>query len=506
MNSPASFGLPWDSWRPGQRLAIRTAVSAKQKHVVILSPTGSGKSAIALGIAKFDTRRTAILTAGKGLQQQYIHDAGASLTDIRGMGNYECLAARDEFQRLFPFKGNRTVACDDGPCHSDIPCTLKDDGCLYFDAYRRAMASRTLLTNYDYWVASRRFSKGLGVVDRLICDEAHDCFDKLMSACKIELHLSEVEGKIPRTLATWKQFAAARINQLRGQTHGEDKQIRKRRMIERLEAILQADKYWAFEQRGDSVVFEPTVPRYLSRLLFDANMKVIYLSATITPETVSSVLNIPRDDIAFLGLPSRFPVQRRPIFLVKTCRVDFRWTAEDQSFWLERIDAIIDKCEGRKGLIHTVSYDRQQMILARSRHRSNMLAPRRASELASAVSRFKASDRPLILVSPSVDTGFDFPGKECEFQIVTKVPFPDTRSPIMKARIRATPRYRDIMTAQKLVQMVGRGMRSEEDTCTTYVIDDHARWFVNNNREFFPDYFLDAIVPTGRLPPPRPRL
>jgi Rad3-related DNA helicase len=423
------------------------------------------------------------------------------------MANYDCLAASDEHQRLFPFKvRGRTIRCDDGPCHSKLPCTLKDAGCLYFDQYRKALASRTVLTNYDYWISSRRYSKGLGVVDRLVCDEAHDCADKLMGACRIEISLSDVDGPTPRTLSQWRQWASAKLDAIKRESQDQDARVRKRRQIERLEGLLAVDGSWAWELQGDRAVFEPSVPRHLTRLLYDAQTTVVYLSATVTAASVSSLLNIPRDDVTFLGLPSRFPVERRPIHLVRTCRVDYRWTKDDEAFWLRRIDQILDLCAGRKGIIHTVSYSRQQLILAASKHSGMMLAPRRASEVADAVERFKRSPRPLVLVSPSVDTGFDFPMDQCEFQIICKVPFPDTRSPIMKARIKATPGYRDIHTAQKLVQMAGRGMRAENDSCTTFCIDDNALWFIDKNRDYFPQDFLDAVVPTRRLPPPRPKL
>jgi Rad3-related DNA helicase len=48
------------------------------------------------------------------------------------------------------------------------------------------------------------------------------------------------------------------------------------------------------------------------------------------------------------------------------------------------------------------------------------------------IEQFKKSKDPIILVSPSVTTGFDFPYEECQFQIIGKVPWPDTSSAVMK--------------------------------------------------------------------------
>lgn len=508
MLTPRQLHLVYDDWRPGQRLAIRQALAAKTPHVLIQAPTGAGKTAIALAIQQLDRGRWVTLTASKGLMTQYGLEA-PWLTDVRGMSNYVCQAAEPdgEHEALFP-RRRASVMCDEGPCRSGLACGLRESGCTYYDQYHAAVQSRTPLTNYDYWLASRRWGQGLGRVDGLICDEAHDSPDKLLSACRLELPAREMPRRRPRTLALWRAWAHSRRLELQGQDTGDhpDQRMKRQRLIDVLERMDTLDASWQWDPtEAGGVTFEPTRPKLLAPLLFKGVRKVVYLSATATPATLD-VLGIGHADRTIVTLKSHFPVARRPVYAIATCRVDHRWSDADQRFWLQQMDDFIEARRDRKGLLHTVSYGRQQWLLRQSRHRGMMLAPRDARSLEAAVRRFKASREPLILVSPSLTTGFDFPYAQCEYNILCKVPFPDTRSRIMQARVKATPGYRLVVAATQIQQAAGRGMRAADDSCEIAIFDDHFRWLYYYHPELFQQWFLDAIVPMRRLPTPRPRL
>jgi ATP-dependent DNA helicase DinG len=233
---------------------------------------------------------------------------------------------------------------------------------------------------------------------------------------------------------------------------------------------------------------------------------LVLLSATITPATLS-LLGIPASDVTFMAMKSRFDARRRPVYVVDTVRVDHKMKDIHFDYWISRMDAIIRNRLDRKGIIHSVSYDRAKLILKRSKHSGIMVAPAGAHELAVAVERFRRMKPPAILLSPSVTTGWDFPYTDCEYQIVAKLPFPDTRSSIMRARIAATEHYREHLTMQVIEQEVGRGMRAEDDQCETFIIDNHARWFIPAAAKIglVSDALLDAIHYVKGVPaPPSP--
>lgn len=504
MKTPRELGLPFEDWRPGQRLAIRTILGARQPHIVINAPTGSGKSTIAGALPRMDERRHIILTATKALEDQY-SKALPFVFDVRGMSNYECLAAKDQFKSYFPFARNRQVMCDDGPCHSGEKCELKDYGCLYFDRYRGALAAQVPLTNYSYQIAMRRYSKGLGVVQRTVCDEAHDLPNQLMAGCRLEVprHLLD-RTRLPRTARTWRQWAESAMERL---APGGDHDSRRRReqLTETLRSLSTIDDTWAWDETEDAIVFEPTVPRLLMPLLatLDSHSSIVYLSATITRSTMAT-LGIAEEDILFHEMPSYFDAERRPIFLLPSARVDWRsfQNPANEAQWIAAIDDWITPRLKHNGIIHSVSYARAFRIRELSRHGKRMITPR-SHQLAEAIEWFKTTkDRGLILVSPAVMTGYDFPGAIARWQVIAKMPFPDTRSRIMAARIEATESYRDELTAQTLQQACGRIVRSEDDWGETAIADDHARWFLKEHRDLFSKWFLQSVHETRRVTQP----
>lgn len=513
MKSPEDLGLPWLDWRVGQRTAIRKVLKSKAKTVVVQAPTGSGKSAVALGVMRIDERRSVLCTATKGLQDQYQHLAGSWLNDIRGMNNYACLAAQDEFRDRYPSKAYASrVTCDRGLCRVNLQCTLKDRGCLYFDAYRNAVGRNWVSTSYAYYFASLLHGRGLGGSARLIGDEGHAVEEQLALATQIRVPSSEVTTSTPpRTIPQWRQWAEAQLNALRTKSDAQgeiEEKLHVKTREERLQSLRRLDDAWAVERTEHAYVFEPIDVRPLAEVLHKAASQVVLLSATITPATIES---LGLSDVEYIEMPMRFPLERRPVYLVDGGRIDFRATPDTMRWWLTRIDQILDRRGDRKGIIHTVSYDRMHHIAEFSAHRRRMIVVKSSRELPQALDKFRAlpQDSGAVLVAPNIVTGYDFPYSDAEYQIIAKVPFPNTRSPIAKARCSHVPDYRERVTMQTLVQAIGRGMRAEDDACETFIADEHARWFMKAGSpasKYAPSHVLDAVIVTNRLPAPPPRL
>ncbi len=511
MKSPDDLGLPWGDWRVGQRTAIRRVLKSEAKTVVLQAPTGTGKTAIAAGVMRLDERRSLILTATKGLQDQYAA-LGDWLNDIRGMNNYQCLAAGDEFRDRYPSKAYASrVSCDRGLCRINLQCTLKDRGCLYFDAYRNAVGRNYVSTSYAYYFASLLHGRGLGASARIIGDEGHAIEEQLALATQIRVPTGEVKGKTPTTIVKWRQWAEAELNTLRVTVDArgelEDKLHVKTRE-ERLVSLRRLDDAWAVERTDQGYVFEPIDVRPLASVLHKGTGQLVLMSATITPATIES---IGLTDVDYVELPMRFPLDRRPVYLLDGGRIDYRATQETYAWWLSRIDQVLQRRADRKGIIHTVSYDRQQQIAERSAHTARFIVPRSARELHDAIAKFRAlpQESGAVLIAPNVVTGYDFPYTDCEYQIIAKVPFPNTRSAIAKARCAHIPEYRERVTMQTLVQAIGRGMRASDDACETFIVDEHARWFMKPGSpasKYAPSYVLDAVVVTNRIPAPPSRL
>ena len=84
--------------------------------------------------------------------------------------------------------------------------------------------------------------------------------------------------------------------------------------------------------------------------------------------------------------------------------------------------------------------------------------------------------------------------EQARFQIIAKLPFIDSRQKVVEARLRADKTYLDYITLVSLIQMAGRGVRSADDYCRTYLIDDNwSAWFYPRNKKLVPRWFRDSV-------------
>ena len=113
---------------------------------------------------------------------------------------------------------------------------------------------------------------------------------------------------------------------------------------------------------------------------------------------------------------------------------------------------------------------------------------------------FKESKEPLVFISPSMDEGVDLPGSYCRFQIIYKLPYKpykNTRIGKRKAIYEDGDDWYKYTMLSRLIQMYGRGIRSEKDYCKTYILDNRIWDVIDDDLEknkIIPNYFLDAIM------------
>lgn len=534
--APNLIGLPkkFDRWRRNQPEAVLRAMDSDKRFVVLGMPTGFGKSIVYLTCGVLG-EPTVFLTSTKGLQSQLVSDFGdIGLVDIRGMGNYECKELSDG-DGLFGKADKRPPSCEQGPCLAGWECGYASGGCSYFDAQRLARNSHLTTTNYAYWMAVHArgldpLKPPLGFRGCLVLDEAHAAVDELGNHLSIELGFWEVEGVLGEgfpdkdTMEEWKRWgrtlnqkSEAMLEDVKGRlkrSTGKERYALSSRMRElsslsrRLGQIATMKSEWVHEEsrdrRGRRVVkFDPVWPgEYAEATLFLKCSKVILTSATIRPKTLE-LLGIKSDEYEFLEYNSSFPIKNRPFIYVPTVQVRFGMDNGSMRVWAAKIDRIISMRNRVKGIVHTVSFDKRDYLLRHSEH-GNRIITHESGGLADAVRRFRdlPPESGAVLVSPSVSTGFDFPGDECRYQVIAKVPFPSTQSKVLKARGQRDPDFFAYVTAQQIVQMAGRGVRSETDWCETLIVDDQFKWFRWKYKQFFPKWFLASCTESSTVPEP----
>ncbi len=520
---PTSLNLPpkFKSYRRDQFEAAVDIAATDKRFAFLNAPTGKGKSLIYMTAAKLLGGRVLVLVGTKGLQDQLTNDfAECGMFDMRGQGNYRCIALDDELADY----GMAGAGCDKGPCKVGIKCDLRDNGCLYFDAQANAKTASMVVTNYAYWLSLGRYSRNpnaLGEFDLVVMDEAHSAPDWLAQFCTVDLHEIEIYKvlgvqmlTLGHSISKWAKWAkdaldtvsqkSSLVQQSVGNRREKTRQLLRLKIIEsNLKALSKAtddgDTQWVMEQSPKGVLFSPVwASGYAEDYLFRGAKRIVLSSATLDSK-VGKYLGIKAKDIQTCEMQSDFPKYRRPIIYVPTVRMRARDKMMEGEVrqWLNRIDRIVEGRLDRKGIIHTISYARAKEIMERSKYSQHMVS-HRPRDVQRVIREFKRAKAPRILVSPVLAEGFDFPGLECSYQIIAKLPFMDMRSPLMKARKASDKGYSDYLTAQALIQTSGRPMRSKTDSAETFIIDDHWKWL--RKKKLFPKWFREAWLWSDTIP------
>lgn len=484
-SKPYDYGLPYNTWRPNQQEIIDKAVTSSSKIVVINAPTGSGKSGVAVGAMNVIGGRGAVLTSTKALEAQYI--AEHKLANVHGRANYFCHSYLD---------------CATGGIYG---C---DDPCAYMSDLTKCLSSGVkFTTNYSYYLRKQRANNGLSTLDSLVADEAHDLPNILTDLMKVELSNDELDKfdadsfESINEWAAWAGRVAVSIVEELEDTEDPERKFLLERDLERFSTLSGADKYWAVDRVDDAIIFQPASPLRYTGWLTNTTDKLILMSASVVPLTMD-LLGI--RDYEYLTMPSSFPKENAPVYAVGDVVCHYEMTDEDRKEQLSYIDNIIRTRLHKKGIIHAVSYDRAMWLKRHSKYGQYMLVHRPGGQqIQWAVERFKKRDAPCILVSPAVTTGYDFPGKQCEYQILMKIPYQNhtVRENLHRLRDKYSRDWKWYDVTLNLEQMCGRHIRRHDDVGETFIVDASIRNFLARNSRMFSTRWLECYKDCGLVIP-----
>lgn len=491
----------FSSWYPGQDEVFQRVLSwyrGPHRFLGLSAPAGSGKSLIAILAAKSSGVRTCILTATKGLQDQYMRDvAVVGGVNVKGRNNFPCVLVRG-------------LTADDGPCHAGQPCSYRGGGCPYYDQLARALSSGLVVTNYAYYLAQTNFSTGLGDFGLLVLDEATLVFGALENHLGIELSRTSVEllglsfpiGDLDWPLwQEWARDCRPIAEASLGQMEHDIREFHRsgdpvpgdlsrsyryaKSVVAKLSVMESAIGRWVVEHQRQIYSFTPVWVSSYGGLLYRDIPKVMLMSALLSPKSLA-ILGVP--DYDWFAASSRFPSANTPVCHVPASSINHRSDDAALTVWLSRIDQIIQRRLDRKGIIFTVSYDRASLILLNSQFSRFMLS-HSTKNVGDVVRKFKAASSPVVLVSPSITSGWDIP--EADYIIVGKIPYPDTTDVVLKARKEDDKDWPAFLAMQVLVNESARGTRSASDKCEVFIVDDNVRWFMRNYSHFAPAWFME---------------
>lgn len=203
-----------------------------------------------------------------------------------------------------------------------------------------------------------------------------------------------------------------------------------------------------------------------------------------------------------IRVPSSFPASSRPVYAYPIADMTHR---NKDIAYPKVCQAVRDVCKKHgteKILVHTVNYELTALLdkylQDNLETEQRILSYSRREDKQPTVDSYLHSEEPAVLLAPSLERGIDLPGNQCSAIIIAKVPYPSLGDKQVSQRLYGTGAsgklWYSCETIRAIVQMTGRGMRSAEDRCESYILDEQ---FVTNiwrrNRALLPSWWSEAV-------------
>lgn len=531
MSSPRDLDLPHDEWRPHQWEAVQAAQQAidmDKPKVLLSAPTGSGKTLIGAALARMMGARALYLSQTIHLQNQYLRTLPGART-ATGRANHECRLEGPFGQRF---------AADEAPC----PCpNAHSEGCSYYRQWFECLDAQDAVLNYAYAVRVLK-AEGLRVYlpDRadydvlenpfggrelLVCDEGHLLEKAIIDADTIEIYESTFKRlgvDIPHTddLETWREWAGRVLPWLNGRNkevnatlramqtvsdseRGYARKVRSAQMaVSALSTI--SGPYFVGPARHGYTIRPLWAWDRAQKTLFRHGANALIMSATLgNPHLTARLLGIGMDELAFIEVPSTFPLANRPVYYWPVAKMNYQMPDVDKFRQVQALVKLARMFPNSAGVVHCASFalgaflyegfvridpeNARRVVLHRSGNKSMAAA-------------FESIGGNAILISPSVTMGVDW--DFVTWQMIPKVPFADLSDTFTRLRAdyqteEGEPIGRKVYqqdAALSIVQASGRCVRTPESKGVT-IITDQAFWplFKHIAPSSFPDWFRSAV-------------
>lgn len=542
--------FPFKNIRPEQRKAIEFALDAYEsgkKYVLLEMGTGCGKSATGVTIARYlaahgdiilDEEKMPlsgayILTTQKVLQQQYLDDFGPGvgqgknlMLSIKSASNYKCGFYPDqtcaESRRVLSQLGKKVSG-------TDYHKHCRGGHCGYAMDKQAFVESPISITNFSYFFAETAYGKKLTPRNLLIIDECHNTeqelgkfvemtfsekFAKEVLKCKVpalssqdavfdwvkkgyKTALSKYMKGVEKALQAKLDASSSGFGDLSKQYEMLTKHVSKINQF----LIAYSTDNWVMNivrppegKRGmRKFEFKPIdVSKYSHENLFNFGGRVLLMSATVVNKDVfCASIGLDPDDVAFISMPSPFPLENRPVHFIPAGSMSMDNIAKTLPLMAEAVTMLLEQHSNDKGIIHCVNFKVAQYLF------ENVKSPRlltHNSENRDAILRQHIEgSEPTVLLSPSMMEGVDLADDASRFQILCKVPFPYLGDVVIKKRMAKNKMWYPYQTVKSIVQAMGRSIRNEKDHAVSYILDADWERFFRMNRGMFPPEFSKAI-------------
>jgi Rad3-related DNA helicase len=512
---------------------VEKAISKGVKFIVVNAPTGSGKSYISKTLANSTNEPTDefikavdnysifgedgpdimeeqgrfgcyTLTITKSLQDQY-YSTFKNTGILKGQSNYEC--ALDE-----------TLSVDVAPCvyvqGLKADC-CRSNKCYYYNARNEMLKKKFSTLNYSMFFSLPEHLKQRKII---VCDEGSELEEQLVGqfSCEIDIaFLVKTKTKMlsfpveesPKKVLAWLNDLMLNLI-----TNIEDHKLQMKehkgkptfykvsgdytklstilKNIQLLIATFYHSEY--IIERIDKVIkFTPLKVDVLAQQIFDHADYVIIMSATIIdPPNFCKSLGIKKYE--YIEVDTEFDATKAPIKINTKQRINYKNLNTMLPKLAEQVEDLLEHHQNHKGIIHTHTQYIADYI--RNNVDNDRLLCREAGVKNEEILKMhENSTDPTVLVSPSMTYGVDLKGDLAEFQIVLKAPWLPTKDKRVGKMMEIDREWYVNKMLCALIQACGRGIRSLDDECVTYILDGSIYDVIKDNTKKLPKYFIERF-------------
>ena len=467
---------------------IYNAIEKGYKYIFLEACSGFGKSLIAATLSRIYSKgKSYILTPTNQLLTPYENQFNnISLKKVKA-------------RKFFTCKRNRKycsyILCHDYDCRYNKNLNLSKElspgtTCEYLYQLNEGLESDAIICTYDYFfIEAFRKRNFLNKRKLIICDEGHNIdnlassgstlmlYDKSLK--KVGLDTQQEYDDLQETEDNYFFLTKAKLYYEeyleKDNIDSDDRRILKKELFKLrnfLSYFEEDDNNISFEYsegRRDNHIwkFSPiNSKQFVSDVLFDYSDVCIFMSSSIFDYSHFAYdLGIDENEVFKLRVPPIFDLSNNPVKVYNKFNMEYENLKEIKYKTLPIIEEILENHKFEKGIIHTFSYECTNFLyenLTNNRRLITHMTGNRETQL----EIFKNSPQKLVFVSPSMDEGVDLPGDLCRFQIIYKLPYPNSQDQRIKIREKTyedgTDWYVHKMLT-KLIQAYGRGIRFEGD-------------------------------------------
>jgi Rad3-related DNA helicase len=216
------------------------------------------------------------------------------------------------------------------------------------------------------------------------------------------------------------------------------------------------------------------------------------MSGTILDKNLFCQLNgLDVTKAVYYSIESPFPLKNRPIYYMPIGKMSYKQKEDTFKNYVPIINRILKKYPDQKGIIHTNSFELASWI---SRDvKDPRLVHHDSSNKDEVLQKHFKTDKPSVIVSPSLSVGVSFDNNKARFQVIAKIPYPSLASQKNKLRQKNNPDWYSWKTCASLIQSCGRIIRSADDFGDTIIIDESFGDLLRYSSNYLPIWLQESI-------------